>query len=233
MSDVTTPTPQGAPPPAAPPAPVAPEGGQPPAAPPAPVPTPPVGQPAPQGAPTGQPGDSQPPTGEAKFTQADLDRIAGQARAAERAKWQKQVQGVFGEGAPDDPAAALKQAQQQATVYQQQAQTAMAESLAAQAGIKPERVGMFVRLVDMGNALNGIDPSDLGAVRGAIKTAVDQAAAALPEFKGSALPASSGGDGQGGANPSLDQLIAAAEVKGDWKAAISLKRKRAEQRNGG
>ena len=114
-----------------------------------------------------------------------------------------------------------------------QAQTAMAESLAAQAGIKPERVEMFVRLVDLSGALNGVDPTDLTAVRGAIKAAVDQTAASLPEFKaGAGLPAASGGDRQGQGQPSLDERIAAAQKSGDHATAIALKRQKLYQTGG-
>jgi len=202
-----------------------------------PVPGPPASAPAPaaQGnrdmavAPTGEP---TAPAADAKFTQADLDRITGQARAAERAQWAKKLADVFGDGTPDDPAAALKQAQERTATFQQQAQTAMAESLAAQAGIKPERVEMFVRLVDLSGALNGIDPTDLTAVRGAIKTAVDTTAAGLPEFKGSTLPAASGGDRQGVGQPSLDEQIAAAVKSGDHATAIALKRQKLYQTGG-
>jgi hypothetical protein len=176
---------------------------------------------------------STPPADAPKtFTQADLDRYAAKARAAERSSWAKKVQGVFGEGTPDDPAAALQQAQEQTVAYQRQAQTALAESLAAQAGIKPERVEMFVRLVDLGDALTGVDPSDLTAVRGAIKAAVDQTAAGLPEFKGSALPAASGGDRQGAGQPTLDERIAAAQKSGDHATAIALKRQKLYQPGG-
>lgn len=225
---MTTPAaPQSATPPA-------PADGQPPAATP-PVPGPPPNAPAPQGnrdwtATPAKPADAPAADAPKTFTQAELDQYAAKARAAERAQWAKKVQGVFGEGTPDDPAAALKQAQERTATFQQQAQTAMAESLAVQAGIKPERVEMFVRLVDLSGALNGVDPTDLAAVRGAIKTAVDTTAAGLPEFKASAgLPAASGGDRQGVGQPSLDEQIATAVKNGDHAAAIALKRQKLYQ----
>lgn len=203
----------------------APQNGPAPATSPAPVPAPPPNAPT-TPAVEQQPAAPAAPEAGKTFTQADLDRITGQARAAERAQWAKKLADVFGEGTPSDPAAALKQAQEQTATFQRQAQTAMAESLAAQAGIKPERVEMFVRLVDLSGALNGIDPTDLTAVRGAIKSAVDTTAAGLPEFKGSALPAASGGDRQGVGTPSLDEQIAAAIKNGDHPTAIALKRQK-------
>ncbi|SER95348.1 hypothetical protein SAMN05216188_11859 [Lentzea xinjiangensis] len=232
--------PQGAPA-ATPPAPVAPEGGQPPAAATPPAPTPPASTPAPQGTPPAQPPAGQ-PGGEKTFTQADLDRIIGErlekqqkALQSQQSEQMKKLAEAMGwqnpEGAPD-PAKLLEQAQQQANAYQQQAQSAMAEALAAQAGIRPERVGTFAKLVDLAGALKDVDPTSGDAVRTAIKSAVDAKAAEFPEWKGAVLPGSSGGDGQGGATPSLDERIAAATKAGNHALAISLQRQKAREQAG-
>jgi hypothetical protein len=152
-------------------------------------------------------------------------RLAAQEKAL-MAKFAK----AFGVAPQDaDPAKVAEQAQQQAGTYQKQAQAAMAESLAVLAGIKPDHVARFVKLVDLTGALKDVDPTDGTAVRAAIKTAVDAEAKLLPEWKGGALPASSGGDRQAGAAATLDEQIAAATKSGNWREAISLKRQKAHQ----
>ncbi|WP_285751995.1 DUF4355 domain-containing protein [Lentzea sp. NBRC 105346] len=173
---------------------------QPPAAP--PVPTPPVNPPAPQPTPptpSGQQGDGK------TFTQADLDRIINERLEKAQKSWQaqqtdqmKKLAEVFGWQDPNatpDPAKMLEQAQQQATAHQQRADLADAKALALAAGVKPERVDLFLRVVDVAGALKDVDRSQGDSVTAALKSAVDGALTAAPEFKGApALPGSSGGD---------------------------------------
>lgn len=239
MPDVTTPTPQGAPTPtpAAPPAPTP----QPPAAPPAPVPTPPANPPVPT-----PPAGSEPSDANKTFTQADLDRIIGDRLTRAEQTWQqkqdeaaaernKQLAAVFGITDPNatpDPAKLLEQAQQQATAAQQRADTAEAKAVALAAGVKPERLDLFLRLADVSGVLKDVDRSKPEAAGVALKSAVDAALTAAPEFKGSALPSASGGDGQGAPTPDLDQRIAAAKEKGDWKTVITLSRQKAREQAG-
>lgn len=241
MPDVSQPTPQGAPTPtpAAPPAPTS----QPPAAPPAPAPAPPA-----NGAPTPQPTPSNgQPQGEPKtFTPDDVNRIVTERLAKAEQSWQqkqdaanaernKQLAAVFGITDPNatpDPAKLLEQAQQQATAAQQRADNAEAKALALAAGVKPDRLDLFLRLVDVTGALKDVDRSKSDAASTALKTAVDGALTAAPEFKGAVLPGSSGGDGQGGTTPSIDERIAAATTAGNHALAISLKRQKAREQAG-
>ncbi|WP_285610562.1 hypothetical protein [Actinokineospora globicatena] len=205
--------------------------------------TPPATDPAPAAPPVPAPPanpPAQPSTGQGEplgLTQADLDRIIttrlGQQKTQyeqQQADFQAKLAQAFGLGPEEqDPAKALEAAQQQATAFQQQAQTAMVESLAMAAGIKPDKVPLFARLVDVPGALNGVNPADGTAVRTALQSAVTATAALTPEFKGAALPASSGGDRQSGGTPSIDEQIAAAQKAGDWKTVIALKRAKAAQ----
>ncbi len=239
MPDVTTPTPQGAPTPtpAAPPAPPTP---QPPAAPPAPVPTPPANPPTPQPTP---PADGEPLNlTKERFNEIITTRLneaktsweqAAATAQAERNAALAAALGITDPNATPDPAEMLKQAQQQATAAQQRADTAEAKALALAAGVKPERLDLFMRLADVSGVLKDVDRSKPEAATAALKSAVDGALTAAPEFKGTALPGASGGDGQGGATPGLNERIAAAEQKGDWKTAITLKRQKAREQAGG
>lgn len=176
----------------------------------APAATPPVPGP-PANAPAVQPQDNRDmaaapttPAGDAPktFTQEDLDRILTDRMGRfEKSLNQKfaQALGITDPNAPVDPAAALQAAQQQAEQAQQRADLADARSLAALAGVSPDHVETFLKLVDLG-PLKDVDRTNAAAVSAAVKGAVDNALTAAPMFKGGALPAASGGDRQAPAN---------------------------------
>lgn len=167
------------------------------------------------------------------FGQEDVDRILRDRLERQEKSLIERFSKAFGV-TPDeqDPAKALEAAEKTALAYQRQAQSAMARALAVEAGIKPEHVGRFVKLVDLAGALKDIDPTDTAAVETAMKAAVDAEAASVPEWKGgTVLPGSSGGDRQAGSSPSLDDRIAAAQKSGDVRAVIHLKRQKAAQNN--
>lgn len=210
MPDVSQPTPQGAPTPnpANPPAPTP----TPPAAPPAPVPTPPANPPAPQPTPPAQPPTPSGQQGSEKtFTQADVERILKDRmdrfeksvadKQGEQLKKLAEAMGWQNPEAAKDPAELVKQAQAQATAEQQRADLADTRALALAAGVKADRIDLFTKLIDVGDVLKDVDRGDANAVSAALKSAVDSALSSAPEFKGSALPPSSGGDrGQPSAN---------------------------------
>lgn len=234
---MSTPTPQGAPTPT-PAAPPAPEGGQPPVATP-PVPTPPPSAPAQPAAPAAPTGDDEPLNlTKGRFNEIITTRIneVKQSLAAEQAAAQaerdKQLAAIFGvapSDTPPDPAELLKQSQAEVAAAHQRADLADTRALAIAAGVKPDRVDLFMRLVDVGDVLKDVNRGDGAAISTALKSAVDTALTAAPEFKGVALPGSSGGDLKGGAAPSLDEQIATAEKNRDFRTAIALKRQRAAQ----
>lgn len=177
-----------------------------------PAATPPVPTPPPSGAPAAPavptaPASTQPAAPAAAepsktFTQDDLDRILTDRLARQEKTFTDkfaQALGITDPNAVVDPAKALADSQAALSTAQSFAQASAAEALALAAGIKPEKVGDFVRLVDLKGALKNIDAADPAAVRAALKTAVDTKATAYPEWTGSALPGSSGGDRSGAA----------------------------------
>ncbi|ACU35595.1 hypothetical protein [Actinosynnema mirum] len=204
----------------------------------APVPTPPAapqqqavtGTPVAAGTPAAQPVQQATPAAEAKtFTQQDLDRILTERLGRQEKTLTEKFAQVFGITDPNaavDPAKALADAQAQATAALARADQADARALAVAAGVRPEHVETFTRLVDL-SPLAKLDRSDAGAVTAAIKAQVDAALVGAPMFKGAALPAASGGDRQGAGQASLAEQIAAAEKAGDFRTAISLKRQQA------
>jgi hypothetical protein len=178
--------PAPAPAPAAPPAP-APVGGQPPAVgtPPAPVPAPPK-----------------------TFTQADVDSIIQKRMTSFEDSFAKKMSGLFGtepaDGGKLTPEAVLQQAKDIASGAQQVADGARlernltyAESLAKEAGIKPERLDVFLGLAGLAAALKDVDQNNPTAVKAAIKTAVDAKVTEYPEWKTTAVAAASGADRDG------------------------------------
>lgn len=231
---MTTPAaPQGAPttPPAAP---ATPPVATPPAA------TPPVPTPPPSGAPATPPAGQQ--GGEKTFTQTDVERILKDRmdrfeksvaeKQTDAMKKLAEVMGWQDPAAAKDPAELLKQAQQETGAVRNVAVAAVAEALALRAGIKPERIETFVAIAEKANLFKDVDLTDASA-RAALQAAVEKKAGEFPEWKGATLPGASGGDGQGGANPSLDERIATAEKANDWKTAITLKRQKAREQKGG
>ena len=166
-----------------------------------PVPSPPPSAPASPAVPTApvstQPAaPATPPDAGKTFTQDDVDRMIKDRLEKDRTAQNKRLAEAFGitdPNAPVDPAAALKTAQEQATAAVQRADLADARSLAALAGVSKEHVDTFLKLVNLG-PLKDIDRTNPAAVTAAIQQAVDAALTTAPMFKGSALPAASGGD---------------------------------------
>ncbi|MEA5367727.1 hypothetical protein VA596_49910 [Amycolatopsis sp., V23-08] len=152
----------------------------------------------PQGGQQGTPPKPGPATGKT-FTQADLDAIVQKRMSGFEKSFADKLAGLFGgqsgEGAaavkPED---VLKRAEGVLAAANQRANTATAEALAAAAGIKPERIDVFIGLANLTGVLNGVDQNDATAVKAAIKTAVDTEAAKYPEWKTDAPAAASGGD---------------------------------------
>lgn len=220
---MTTPAaPQSAPTtPAAP----APDGQQAPASgTPTPVPTPPPSAPAQPAAPAGQQPAQGTTPAEKTFTQADLDRIINDRLKQQEQSLTKKFGEVFGVTDPNattDPAKLLEQAQQQATAAQQRADLADARSLAALAGVSKDHIDLFLKLVDLG-PLKDVDRANTAAVSAAIQQQVDAALTAAPMFKGSALPAASGGDRQAAATGKRTYTRAELEtMPADQLAAIA------------
>jgi hypothetical protein len=190
--------PDGQPPSPTPPAPPTdPSQGQPPA----PVPTPPPNPPAP-------PAPAQPSADNGKtFTQADVDRIINERLQRAEQSWQtkqddfnKKLAELLG-GKPDetDPAKLLQQQQAATKAAQDTAIEAVAQALALKAGIKEDRVDMFVAIAKQAGMFSNVDLTPDGKT--ALATALTAKANEFPEWKGTVLPAASGGDRtQGGGN---------------------------------
>jgi len=233
---VTTPAaPQSAPTTTAPANGPADGGQQAPATSPAPVPAPPANQPAqPQGNRDMAAQPTAPATDAPKFTQADLDRILDDRMTRfEKSFNTKMAQalGITDPAAEVDPVKALEAEKKTTATERTRADLADARSLATLAGVSKEHVETFLKLVDLG-PLKTLDRTDPAAVTAAIQKQVDAALTAAPMFKGSALPAASGGDRQGVGQPSLDEQIAAAQKSGDHATAIALKRQKLYQTGG-
>jgi hypothetical protein len=138
------------------------------------------------------------PPAQKTFTQAELDSIIQKRMSGFEESFSKKLAGLFGgepagDGAPK-PEAVLKQAQDAIDSTRQQAHLTMAETLAEKAGIKPERLDVFLGLANLKGALKDVDQNDPAAVKAAIKTAVEAKATEYPEWKSEQLPGASGGD---------------------------------------
>lgn len=157
------------------------------------------------------------------FTQSDLDRIITDRLTRDREQQRKQwanALGIDDGSSPPDPAEALKAAQGEASKAQTRADKAEARSLALAAGVKPERVETFLRLVDVSGALDGVDRAKDSTVTEALTGAVSGALETAPEFKGAALPATSGGDRQQNGGTGKRQWTR-AEIEGMSQAELA------------
>jgi hypothetical protein len=190
--------------------------------------TPPAEPPAtPPTDPTTAGGQADPakPDAEAKFTQADLDRIAAKTRSEEKKKFEderKKAEMTEAERLTTEKAEAEKQTADLRTQLNTVKIEAEAKVQAAAAGVKPEHLAYVMKLAD----LSGVAVNDGGAVDGAaVKTAIEAVLTALPALKSSSgVPAAGGDFGVGGPGPlNLDQQILEAEGKSDWKRAGELK----------
>ncbi|GAB2964382.1 hypothetical protein [Saccharothrix stipae] len=173
----------------------------------APATTPPVPGPPPNAQPQGNRDMAVAPAGEPAATAADapktfgvedVNRIVQERLAADRIAQNKkfaEALGIVDPSAPVDPAKALEAEQGKTKAAYSLALSATAESIALAAGIKPERVETFVALANASGVLKDVDLTDPNA-KAALRTALETEAAKYPEWKGSALPAASGGDRQ-------------------------------------
>ncbi|WP_460407331.1 hypothetical protein, partial [Actinophytocola sediminis] len=226
MTDTTPPATPAPTTPAAP-APTAPAAVTPPATPAAPA----TGQPA---------ADAPKPTdpGDQKFTQADLDRILTDRLSRQEKTLGEKFAKLFG-GEPEGdgkqkPEDVLAKATAMVEQAQARANAASARSYAQDAGIKKDRVGTLVGMVDMTTALSGVDTNDAAAVEAAIRKAVDAKVEEFPEWKASTVPGASTANPNGAPNqPDIDAKIAAATKAGNHREAIALKRQKMRQQQTG
>lgn len=141
--------------------------------------------------------------GEKSFTQADLDRIINDRLTKQQDSMKKQFAqalGIEDPNAETDPAKLLEQQKSATSEAQKRADAAEAKSLALAAGVKPDRVDRFAKLVDVDSALKDVDRSDSSKVSDALKSAVASTLEDVPEFKASSanVPSTSGGDRSSG-----------------------------------
>lgn len=161
-----------------------------------PPPSDPPSDPPPEDPP---PGD--PPAGGKTLTQADVDAMFDREFGKRRAKWEADLK-ALGERSKLDETERLKaeKADADKAVADARAEAlaarieAGAERAALAAGVKPDRVERFLRLVDLSDVdtLSADGKPDTDAIR----TAVDATLSDVPEFAGSASPPpkSAGGD---------------------------------------
>lgn len=138
-------------------------------------------------------------------TKATKAAEAEAAKAAERAKLDE-TERLKAEKADAETAAEARIAAANARLI-----AADAKAAALDAGVKPDRVGAFLRLVDTG----AIAVSDDGEVDAkALKSAVTDALKVVPEFKASAATGQLGGDMNGtGAKPKPSNLEEAVNAR--------------------
>lgn len=139
------------------------------------------------------------------FTQADLDRIINDRLTKQQDSMKKQFAqalGIEDPNAETDPAKLLEQQKSATSEAQKRADAAEAKSLALAAGVKPDRVDRFAKLVDVDSALKDVDRSDSSKVSEALNSAVASTLEDVPEFKASSanVPSTSGGDRSTGDN---------------------------------
>lgn len=155
-----------------------------------------AGQGDPTGAAEGQP-DTKPAAGKT-LTQDEVNELIAKAKASERAKATAEAAEAAKRAKMDEAdrlkaekADADKKAVEAVERANQRAVRSDAKLEAVAAGVKPDRVDHFMRLLDLSDVAvddNG-DPDPK-----AIKRAVKEALAAVPEFKGEASPAGSSGE---------------------------------------
>lgn len=171
------------------------------------TPAAPAGEQTPAPATNGQGGTPQQPAqqpaqqgaqqGEPKFTQADLDRIINDRITRERESQQKQWMAALGIQDPNaakDPQQAAKAAQEQAATATQFAVDTLAEAVALSAGIKPDRVPVFLAVAKQAGLLTNVDLAKPTEARTALTAALTAKAGEFPEWKASTVAPSSGGD---------------------------------------
>jgi len=165
-----------------------------------------------------------------KYTQAELqaeiDRVAAKTRADEKRKYEEELRRA--EMTKLERAEVEKaEADERLTSTQQELAWVKTESeirvQALAAGIKPEVLTHFIKLVD----LDGIKINSEGQVDAeAVKSAVNKIIEDIPAFKSAtaSVPKAGGDFGGGGDGPKdLKSQILEAETKGDWALAGQLK----------
>jgi hypothetical protein len=145
---------------------------------------------------SGQPG-GQTSTPEAKFTQADLDRILGERLASEKTKHDqalKQAQELAGKNETEKLTIERDQATQRAQEATQKAAERVAKTeakvAAIAAGANPDRLAAIVRNADLTAAVKDGEVDEA-----AVKAAIDAVLTEYPEWKKAHTgPSSSGGE---------------------------------------
>lgn len=139
---------------------------------------------------------------EAKFSQADLDRIIGERVAAEKTKHEKALadaQALAGKNETEKLTIERDQATQRANEATQRAAERVAKTeakvAAIAAGANPDRLAAIVRNADLAAAVKDGDVDE-----NAIKAAVEKVLTEYPEWKKATGtgPTSSGGELNGG-----------------------------------
>ena len=137
---------------------------------------------------------------EAKFSQADLDRIIGERLAAEKAKHDQALadaQALAGKNETEKLTIERDQAVQRATETQTKAAERVAKTeakvAAIAAGANPQRVDAIVRNADLAKAVKDGEVDEA-----AVKAAVDAVLKEYPEWKATATTTASGGELNGG-----------------------------------
>jgi hypothetical protein len=144
--------------------------------------------------------DPTPGDGGKTFTQAELDAIIAKRLARERKQWEQQLEEEKKKAAMTEAErlkAEKEEAEKRAQAAQQTANqrliTAEAKIVAAELGVKPNRINHLLKLAD----LSGVEVDDKGNIDSkAIKTALETILADFPELKGTG-----GGSVGGSGNP--------------------------------
>lgn len=139
---------------------------------------------------------------EPKLTQAEVDAIVEKRLARERKAWEKRQADEKAKAEMDDAERAKAEKAEAEKAVEEARQEVLttkvetaAERYAIAAGVKPDRVTKFLRLVD----LDLDDLTDDGKVDGdAVEKLIVAEVAANPEFKGTSKGGASGGDDFGG-----------------------------------
>lgn len=152
-------------------------------------------------------GEGAPPPAKVEMTQAELDALINKTHGKAKAKAESEFktwldQQSMGEAdrlKAEQAAAVAERDAARAEVLATKVETT-AERAAIAAGVKPDRVDRFMRLVDLSNVDDLTD--DGKPDRAAIDAAVTAALDAVPEFKGTAAPAgASGAEHNGDGSP--------------------------------
>jgi hypothetical protein len=148
--------------------------------------------------------DPTPGEGGKTFTQAELDAIIAKRLARERKQWEQQLeeqrkkeQMSAEERLKAEKEEAEKKAQQIQQTANQRLIQAEAKVIAAELGVKPNRINYLLKLAD----LSGVEVGEDGGIdSNAIKDALNTVLADFPELKGAGGGSVGGAGNPGGGN---------------------------------